>query len=84
MQNIALNPCYYHHVTILSTTKAYILQWLSIADCNHCKNYVQKCVHNVSLESMFTPLTIISLVAARVLAIQRYGHSGRDDRGCKG
>ena len=40
--------------------------------------------YNVSLEQMFTTLTIISLVAARVLAIQKYGHSRRDDRGCKG
>ena len=33
---------------------------------------------------MFTTLTIISLVAGRVLAIQRYEHIRRDDRGCKG
>ena len=32
MQNIALKPCYYY----LPTTKAYILQGLSIAGCNHC------------------------------------------------
>ena len=38
----------------------------------------------VSLEQMFTTLTIISVVASRVLAIQRYRHSRGDDRGCKG
>ena len=33
---------------------------------------------------MFTTQTIISLVAARVLAIQIHGHSGGDDRDRKG
>ena len=39
----------------------------------------------VSFKVIFTTLTIIiSLMAASFLAIQRYGHSRRDDKGCKG
>ena len=73
MYETALKPCYYH----LSTTKACILQWLSIADCNHRKKqYIDSGKYNVSLEQMFTTLAIIYLVAARVLAIQILRYRG--------
>ena len=36
---------------------------------------------NVSIEQMFTPLTIISLVQATVIVIQKYGHCVKDIQG---